>query len=466
MSTGQRRAARRAVIVGSGIAGVSAAEGLRAAGWDGEVVIIGDEPELPYRRPPLSKEVLVGSQSLDDVRIKKTEWYAAASVELVTGRSVAGVDPGARRVWLGDGERLDYEVLLLATGGRARGLGGALGGSSEGGTSSGVVGSSGNPATPEPGVAGRGADEVGSAGPAAADPQARVLTLRTAADAAVVGERIAREGSVVIVGAGLIGSEIAASATGLGASVTLLETADLPLPKLLPALVGERYARLHKERGVDLQTGVAIASVTETPSAATVLAADGRSWTAPLVIVAVGMEPRVELARSAGIAVDAGRVGGIVVDELGRTSAPGVFAAGDVANLPGTGPHGVGTRHRVEHWQHAQRHGLAVGRAMAGVVDHFTEVPWCWSAQYGLSLQSTGWPGAMGGAGIEHVVRGSVDELDFTVLALAGGRPVGAVGIGRPGEIRTIRAWIAEGVSVDAAAAADAGTDLSDSVTR
>ncbi|MCW2790778.1 MAG: FAD-dependent oxidoreductase, partial [Aeromicrobium sp.] len=167
-----------------------------------------------------------------------------------------------------------------------------------------------------------------------------------------------------------------------------------------------------------------------------VRAADGRTWTAPVVVVAVGMQPNVEIADTAGIALaDAADGGGILVDDRGRTSVDGIFAAGDVANQPRPV---LGGRHRVEHWQGAQNHGTAVGKVMAGGDDPFVEVPWCWSDQYGSTLQVTGWPQASH----EMVVRGSLDDRDFTAYLLDDGVIRGAVSIGRPREIRTARAWI------------------------
>ncbi|MFI5427328.1 NAD(P)/FAD-dependent oxidoreductase [Aeromicrobium sp. UC242_57] len=334
------------VIIGAGIAGVSATGALRSAGYDGEIVVVGDEPELPYRRPPVSKEIVRGDKDADEIRIKKAAWYDDQQIELRTGVRVESIDVGATALVLETGETLTYDRLLIATGGRARNPWSAAG----------------------------------------------AHTLRNLADVPTLHKELMAGSPVVVVGAGLIGSEIAASARELGCPVTLLESAALPLPKLLPAELGQMYLDLHRDRGTDLHTDVTVSSIRDVDGSTVVEAADGRSWTAPVVVVAVGMEPHVELAEAAGIAIaSAADGGGILVDEHGRTSVAGVYAAGDVANQP----HPVlGGRHRVEHWQGAQNHGAAVGKIMAGGDAPFVEVPWCWSDQYGANLQVVGWPEA------------------------------------------------------------------------
>jgi NADPH-dependent 2,4-dienoyl-CoA reductase/sulfur reductase-like enzyme len=387
----------RTVVVGTGIAGVSAVAAMRSAGYAGSIHLVGDEPELPYRRPPVSKEIVRAEKTADEIRIKKAEWFVDHDVTLVTGRSVLAVDPGDRSIELEGGTSLTFDRLLLATGGRARSPWDAAG----------------------------------------------VRTLRALANVPRLAAELAAGTPVIVVGAGLIGSEIAASARELGCDVTLLETAALPLPRLLPPALGRMYADVHRAQGTDLHTGVSVVAVDDGPDGTTVRAADGRSWTAPIVVVAVGMEPRTELAEAAGIAVAApGDGGGILVDAHGRTSVDGVFAAGDVANQPRPV---LGGRHRVEHWQGAQNHGTAVGRVMAGGDGAFEEVPWCWSDQYGLNLQVAGWPDAAH----DLVVRGSLDDRDFVAYLLDEGVVRGVVSIGRPRDVRAAKAWIAAGARLD-----------------
>jgi 3-phenylpropionate/trans-cinnamate dioxygenase ferredoxin reductase subunit len=392
----------RTVIIGAGIAGVSAAGALRSAGYDGEIVLLGKEPELPYRRPPVSKEIIRGEKAADEIRIKKPEWYEKQSITLRTGVTVESIDTSSHAARITGGDEIAYDQLLIATGGRARSPWTASG----------------------------------------------IRTLRTLADVPRLRAELADGTPIIVVGAGLIGSEIAASARGLGCEVTLLETAALPLPRLLPPELGQMYVDLHKAEGTDLHTGVTVESITDTEGQTTVLADDGRSWSAPVVVVAVGMEPNIELAEAASLEIASpADGGGIVVDAHGRTSAPDVFAAGDVANQP----NGVlGGRHRVEHWQGAQNHGTAVGKNLAdqesgGGDTEFAEVPWCWSDQYAHTLQVAGWPLATH----ELVLRGTLADHDFCAYLLEDGVVRGAVAMGRPGDVRTARTWIADHARLD-----------------
>ncbi len=403
----------RFVVVGTGVAGVSAAGAARLAGFEGDIVLLGDEPELPYRRPPVSKEVVRGEKSADDIRIRKADWYEQNRIDLRTGVRVEALDLDAHEVVLAGGERLGYGSLLLATGGRPRTL-----------------------------------DAVTS------HEALGVRTLRTLADVEGVLPGLEPGAHLVVVGAGLIGSEIAASAREAGAAVTLLEAAASPLVHLLPPVLGDMYATLHREHGTDLRLGVEVTAIEPSPDGLTrVVAADGSSWAAPIVVVAVGMQPNGELAAEAGLRVDRGAV---VVDDHGRTSAPDVYAAGDVAVLPSVV---LGGMHRVEHWQGAQNHGSAVGRVVAGQDVAFDEVPWCWSDQYGHTLQVAGWPAA------EHelVVRGSLGDRDFTAFFLDDGVVRGAVSIGRPAEVRLARRWIGERARPSTSALVDAD-DLASAV--
>lgn len=381
---------QRAVIIGAGIAGVSAAAAMRAAGYEGSIDLVGDEPFLPYRRPPVSKEIIRGEKTADEIAIKKAEWFAAKNIRLRTGERVVSIGPDAHTIVLDQAEPLAFDSLLIATGGRAISPWDASG----------------------------------------------VRTLRGLADVPRLHRELVAGSDVIVVGAGLIGSEIAASARELGCAVTLLEAATLPLPRLLPPELGQMYADLHSAEGTELHTGVTVESVSDADGATIVRAADGRTWAAPVVVVAVGMQPHVELAAEAGIElaspVDGG---GILVDAHGRTSLDGIYAAGDVANQPSTI---FGGRHRVEHWQGAQNHGTAVGRGMAGDEKPFDEVPWCWSDQYGLNLQVAGWPQGTH----DLVIDGSIADRDFIAYLLDDGVVRGVVSIGRPRDVRAARAWI------------------------
>lgn len=397
----------RAVIVGAGIAGVSAAAGMRSAGWDGEILLIGDEPELPYRRPPVSKEIIRGDKTADQIRIKPENWYEQQAIGLRLETPVVALNAEAHTVRLAGGETISFDRLLLATGGIARQMSDAKG----------------------------------------------ARTLRTLADVPRLQRQLTPGQHLIVVGAGLIGSEIAASARGLGCEVTLLETASLPLPRLLPPLLGQMYVDLHKGNGTELHTDVTVMSIVDEGSETVVRAADGRTWSAPVVVLAVGMEPATGLAEAAGLEVS----NGVVVDASGQTSVPGIYAAGDVANMPNAV---LGGRHRVEHWQNAQNHGTAVGKAMAGAESTFVEVPWCWSDQYDINLQVTGWPQSSH----DVRVRGSIDAHDFCAFFFDGGALIGAVTIGRPGDVRQARKWIAAGVRLRPEVLADEEAVLADSV--
>ncbi|SDD27861.1 NAD(P)/FAD-dependent oxidoreductase [Actinokineospora iranica] len=370
---------RTVAVVGNGIAGVTAALTLRADGFDGRVVVIGDEPVAPYRRTVLSKEFLHGTLTPARMRLRPLDGWWAERIEMRTGCMAVGLDPVGHVLGLDDGSEVGYDVVLLATGGRARTLPQAGG---------------------VPGV----------------------RTLRTLADAERLRPALAPGARIVVVGAGLVGLEVAARARVLGCEVTVLESAAAPLPRVLPPALGEVYARLHRSRGVVLRTNVRIDRVERAGDAVVVSEADGRWWVGDVVLVATGMAPDTSLAELAGIEVGGG---GIVVDARGRTSAPDVYAAGDVCDQPNPL---LGGRHRVECWRHAQAHGAAVARSVLGDPAPFTAVPWYLSEQYGVSLLVGGRPAIDG----DLTVHGAPDDLDFAAVLRRGGAVVGAVAVNRP----------------------------------
>lgn len=389
------------VIVGTGIAGITAAETLRAKGFSGTLTVIGDDAAHPYRRPVLSKDLLLGTMPEEKARLRSTDYWAERGIEFRTGAVVLSIDVERRTVRLDSGEELPYDALLLATGGRARTI-----------------------------------DH--SAGDA-------VLALRSMGDVAPLRAAIERSNSILVIGAGLIGSEVAATARGLGAEVTMLEAAQAPLHRVLPPQVCALYEQIHREHGVELHTSVRLAELaSDGAGGVRATAVDGRVWTAGAALLAVGMVPNTGLAEAAGVAVD----NGIVVDEYFATSRPGVYAAGDVANCPNLV---LGGRYRAEHWNSAQAQGAAAAHAMlaalAGVdAEPVRDVPWCWSSQYGLNLQVAGWPQSDD----EIVVEGSIADRDFIALTRRAGRLVGAVTIGRPKDLRAARVLIGECPTDDA----------------
>ncbi len=397
---------RRAVVVGTGVAGATAALTLRSTGYDGRIELIGEEPDEPYRKPPLSKDVLRGTMPFERTRLRTPETWDKQDIELRTGERVTDVDTLARTLALDSGERLDYELLLLATGGRPRPL-------------------------------------------PVADGVDGVHMLRSAADVPALRDRLDEGHRVLVIGAGLIGAEVAATARNRGCDVTMLEAEPTPLSRLLPPRVARVYAELHRSQGVELHTGVDVVDVSRTAGGLVTTDADGRSWTADTVVVAIGMVPNTELAERAGIAVD----NGILVNEHFETSVPGVFAAGDVANQPNLM---LGGRQRIEHWQSAQEQGAAAARSMLGERSPFSQVPWCWSDQYGVNLQVAGWPAATD----DLSIRGDADALDFTAVFHRDGRLVGAVGVNRAKEIRALRKLIATAPGAGPELLADDATDL------
>ncbi|AJE81282.1 rubredoxin reductase [Streptomyces albus] len=376
------------VVVGTGIAGATAALTLRAEGWRGPLVLIGQEPEPPYRRPPLSKEVLRGGQAPARTALRPVGSWAEQDIELRTGTTVTRLDPARRRLVLGDGGELRYARLLLATGGRPRVL----------------------PATA--GIRG-------------------VHQLRTLAEATALRDALAAGGSLLVVGAGLIGLEVAAVARQLGCEVTVAETAPEPLGRVLPARLARAVTARHRDRGVDLRTGVLLDRFEEYEGGVAAYAGGELFHQADRVVVAVGAAPATALAEEAGLAVD----DGILVDAYGATSAPDVFAAGEVARRPH--PLGEGTC-RAEHWTPAQEHGAAVARAMLGKGEGYRAVPWYWTHQYEVNLQVAGYPGLADRIQLD----GSVEELDFAALLWRGERLVGTVCAGRPRAFPPLRALI------------------------
>ncbi|MHB8611572.1 MAG: NAD(P)/FAD-dependent oxidoreductase [Candidatus Dormibacteraceae bacterium] len=341
--------------MGGGPAGDAVAAGLRDAGFDGEILLVGMEPELPYERPHLSKGYLLGTVSRDKLALRPEQQYRELAVELRLGEPVAELGVERQRSELESGETVDWDVLCIATGSSARRLAGLE----------------------------------------------HALHLREVNDADALRAKLERAGSLSIVGAGFIGCEVAAAARHAGCEVHVYEALAQPLLRVLGPELSGYLAGVHRAHGVDLHVGVE-----QIPDLA-----------AP-VVVGVGAEPRTELAERAGLAVDRG----LVVDEAGRSSAPSVFAAGDVTRFWSPLYEQL---IRVEHFQTAQRQGFAVGRTMAGATEAYSEVPWFWSDQYDLNLQYAG-------AGLpwdETVMRGTFAEPPFTVFYLRAGTLVAAAGI-------------------------------------
>jgi 3-phenylpropionate/trans-cinnamate dioxygenase ferredoxin reductase subunit len=330
------------VIVGAGLAGAKAAQTLREEGFTGPVVLLGEEPERPYERPPLSKGLLLGTAKRDTVYVHDSGWYDNHDVDLRTGVRAAAIDRSAHEVELADGQRIGYGKLLLATGSRARTI-------------------------PVPGAYLDG-----------------VRSLRTLDDSDAIADGLVEGAHIVIIGAGWIGLEIAAAARHHGATVTVVETARLPLQRVLGDETGRIFADLHREHGVTFHLGARTVQIGGDGHVSSVRLAGGTDLRADTVIVGVGAQPNTELAEQAGLPVD----NGIVVDQSLRTADPDIYAAGDVANAH----HPLlGTRVRVEHWANALHGGPAAARSMLGQPVTYDRLPYFYTDQYDLGMEYAGW---------------------------------------------------------------------------
>jgi 3-phenylpropionate/trans-cinnamate dioxygenase ferredoxin reductase subunit len=356
---------RHIVLAGAGQCSASAAAALRSRGFDGRITMVGAEPHLPYERPPLSKDYLTGKVTDAELGIRDADWYAANGIYVVPGTSATGLDATARTLRLSSGDMIDYDLLLIATGGRPRELPGLL--------------------------------------------SDRVLYLRTRDQAGRLASLLLADQSLLIMGGGFIGCEVAATARSLGADVTVLELQDTPLQAVLGTRIGGIVADLHRGAGVTLRTGERVESVTEHAGGLTVRT-DRAELECGLLLVATGITPNTEFLAGSGV-----RCGnGVEVDEYCRTSVPGIYAAGDVASHH----HPVfGARIRVEHYDNAIKQGTAAAASMLGDEAPFADPHWFWSDQYEHNLQSVGITRGCD----EVIVRGSGDEQSWSAFYLAGG---------------------------------------------
>jgi 3-phenylpropionate/trans-cinnamate dioxygenase ferredoxin reductase subunit len=372
--------AATSVIVGGGVAAAAAVQELRRREFDGRIVVVGEERHVPYERPPLSKEYLRGEQGRDALPVHSEEWYREQDIDLRLGVRAERLDPDGPSVELSDGDRIAGDAVLLATGGRPRRMPGK--------------------------------------------PSDRVLYLRAVEDADRIRDVI-RSGRLVVVGAGFIGAEVAASARSQGAEVTVLEMGPVPLVRALGEEMGRMYGDIHREHGVDLRTGEGVSSIEETDGGVVVRTSKGDAIEAGAVVVGVGIVPNTELAEEAGLEID----NGVVVDERCQTSAEGVFACGDVANHQHPT---FGRRLRVEHFDNALKMGTHVAGAMLGDRAPFTDPHWFWSDQYDINLQYAGFAYAWD----DVVIRGSVEDRDFVAFYLNEGVLLGALGLDRGKDVR------------------------------
>ena len=378
------------VIVGGGLAAQRCAEGLRRRGYEAPVRIVCAEPEAPYDRPPLSKQVLAGGAEEETVGFRPSWWYEEKGIELLLGVRAERLDPAAQTLKLDSGNSLAYEKLLIATGGAPRRL-------------------------------------------PFLDDYENVHYLRTLADAARLRAELAPGSRLAIVGAGFIGQEVAATARGLGVEVTMVEALATPLAPIVGTELGRWFAELHRDEGVRMIAGATLEGARGNGRVEELILADGRRLACDAVVVGVGTAPATGWLAGSGLDER-----GVRVDTAGRTSLPGVFAAGD-ASIPFDPRYGVHAR--TEHWDAAAWQGAAVAKAMLGEYPGTPPLPSFWSDQYGLRIQSVGHPHL----GDAVVVEGDPAARDFEAVFLRSGVPVAGLAVGRPRAIPVLRKRIEGG---------------------
>jgi 3-phenylpropionate/trans-cinnamate dioxygenase ferredoxin reductase subunit len=391
------------IIVGASLAGAKAAETLREEGFHGRVVLVGAEGERPYERPPLSKDYLRGEVGREKVYVHDEGFYAEHDIELRLNTAAVDLNTSNTEVALDDGDVLRYDRLLLATGSEPRRL------------------------------AISGAELDG------------VMYLRSVYDSDLLHERVDHGGSVVVVGAGWIGAEVAASARQRGLEVTVIEPASVPLERVMGAEVGGIYRDIHTDHGVEMLMGTGIEAFEGDNAVERVRTSDGRLIECDFVVVGVGVQPRIQLAATAGLEVD----NGIVVDEHLQTSVPGVFAAGDVANAHHPF---YGGRIRVEHWANALHQGPAAARNMLGQADPFERLPYFFSDQYDVGMEYSGFARDWD----RVVFRGDPASREFIAFWISDARVVAGMNVNVWDVSESIRRLVSERVEVDDRRLADA----------
>ena len=396
------------VIVGGGVGAVTAAESLRNEGFEGGITLISDEASLPYDRPPLSKGYLSGEMSMGDILLHSLEWYAENRITLKLGQAAASIDVAGNAVVLADGERIAYDRLLLANGARARLL---------------------------PGIP--------------AELSSRVHYVRTTQDADRIRTQAIGGKRAVMIGGGVIGIETAATLKQLGCDVTVLEMMPRVMARFFPDELSQMLATIHAAKGVKILTSIGIESIKATGDGAVVTLKDGRVISADLIVVGIGVIPNVELGSDAGLKT---QLGGIEVNGFGQTSAPHIYAIGDVAAFPL--PDGNITR--WENWTHARQFANVAVKHMHGKeVAPYAEIPWIWSDQYDFNIQVTGSPEAD-----QVVLRGSLEAGRLTAFHLQQGRVAGATTINDSRNKASVKKLIERGATIPPDQLADNTIDL------
>jgi len=394
------QAIRRVTIVGASLAGLRAAETLRRHGYDGALTLIGDERHRPYDRPPLSKQLLLGTWTPEQTFFRQKDGYEPLALDLRLGVPATSLDLRGRRVTLADGTWADYDRLIIATGARVRTL---------------------------PGIA----------------PRPGLLVLRTLDDAVALREALTTATRVAVVGMGFIGLEVAAACRSRGVGVVAIESLPVPLAPIVGPTLGETLLAMHVDHGVEVRTGVTVTGIYGEPRVAGVALSDGSRVDADVVVVGIGVVPNTEWLESSGLPLD----NGVVCNGSGE-AAPGVYAAGDVARMANVW---YGEAPRIEHWTNAVEQGVHVAEQMLGSADaapSFSSVPYFWSDQYDRKIQFVG-------RARPHdemvVVDGSTAERRLTALYRRGDRVVACLTVNQPRALIKYRKLLASHPSWDTA---------------
>lgn len=399
------------MIVGAGQAGLQAAEALRAEGWQGDLMVLGEEPYAPYHRPPLSKAYLMGESSAEQLTMRGPEALARKAIDLRTGCRVKRIDCAERMVHLDQGDRLAYDRLVLATGARARPLAGA---------------------------------ELRG-----------VFVLRTLDDCTQIAQAMQQASEIVVIGGGFIGLEFAAVARKKGKSVTVIEAAGRLMARAVSGPISEIYARLHVERGVTLRLASTVAGFTESAGRVTgVMLGDGSTVRAELVVVGIGVLPNQELAAAAGIACESG----VIVDASGRSSDPFVFACGDCTAMRLAN----GSLRRLESVQNALEQAKACAATIMDKNRPFIAAPWFWSDQYDVKLQMVGTSSGHDAS----VIRGDTSTYKCSIFYFQGLKLIGIDSLNRPQDHMAGRRLLDQGVDPTPQQAADESFALNQLLQR
>lgn len=397
------------VLIGGGTCSVSAAERLRQEGYEGKITIVGEENDLPYQRPPLSKQYLAGEWSIDRLYLRPRNWYSDHQVEYLGGTKAIRIDASAQRVLLSDGASLSYEKALIATGGHPRRMD--------------------HPA------------------------DCRIFYLRTLADADKIRSVLVQGSHVCILGGGFIGSEIASACGAMGVGVTVIEACSVPMERALGKAVGETLLDIHRGHGVQFELHSTVSSVETAQSGIRLKISSGKTIECDALIIGIGLCANVTFLEGSGVLCE----NGVSADPFCRTNVPHVLAAGDVASFH----HPIFRRSmRVEHHDHAIQHGAAAAMTMVGKGIPYEAIPWVWSDQYDLNIQFAGT--TLGAS--QEVFRGAPNGGPLTIFYLRDGIIQGALGINTGRDIALARKLIGNRAQVNPGALADLGTRIKDAV--